>query len=220
MEHVQQSVLVLLLQVLCHLFHLQLAVMQFDRQAVSAITSSVTEVLQQIESQQEQQQSQEQLSTADMHLAQLKLHFLMLQFMYLVQNGSFKELQGEAKEQKGQQQGGGDAAQAQSITEQMDELLEQLQDSQQQQAGTDAAAAAHALQPQPYEWLPKPMMAAGVCLLAAVLDKNGGKQKQGQARIAKGGCCLSGSNHTLKNYIVLLGRRCKNKTPNQHQEPD
>lgn len=179
---------------LCHLFHLQLAVMQFDRQAVSAITSSVTEVLQLIESQQEQQHSQEQLSTADMHLAQLKLHFLMLQFMYLVQNGSFKELQGEAKEQKGQQQGGGDAAaQAQSITEQMDELLEQLQDSQQQQPGADAAAAAHALQPQAYEWLPQPMMAAGVCLLAAVLDKNGGKQKQGQARIAKGGCLFHGS---------------------------
>lgn len=190
---------VMLLQVLCHLFHLQLAVMQFDRQAVSAITSSVTEVLQQIESQQEEEQqqqhnSQEQLSTAEMHLAQLKLHFLMLQFMFLVQNGSFKELQGEAKEPKGQQQGdGAAAAQAQSITEQMDELLQQLlsQDGQQQQAAAGAAAAAaHAPQPQPYEWLPQPMMAAGVHLLAAVVDKNGGKQKQGQARIARGGCSL------------------------------
>jgi hypothetical protein len=65
------------------------------------------------------------------------------------------------------------------LVEQLDELLQQVTGGEQQ-------AAAAAQQAQPYEWLPLPVMAATVHLLAAMVDKNAGKQKPGQARITKG----------------------------------
>jgi hypothetical protein len=166
-----------LLQVLCNLLQLQLAVMQFDKQEVAAYTSSTAELLQQCEAQ--ERQHAPQISS----IAHLKLHFVMLQLMMLLQSGNFKELQGDAKEQKGQKQPQHESApKAVPLVEQLDELLQQVT-GEQQQAPTQLA--------QPYEWLPLPVMAATVHLLAAVVDKNAGKQKPGQARIAKGGFACS-----------------------------
>lgn len=164
-----------LLQVLCNLFQLQLAVMQYDKQDVATYTSSITELLQQYEAQEQQQE--QHAST----VVYLKLHFLMLQLMMLLQSGNFKDIQGDAKEQKGQKQQQQESApQAVPLVEQLDDLLLQVTGGEQQ------AAAAAAQQGQPYEWLPLPVMAATVHLLAALVDKNAGKQKPGQARIAKG----------------------------------
>lgn len=165
---------------LCNLFQLQLAILHFERADVSAISASVQELLHQCE---EQQQD----SAADSHVAQLKLHFLMLQVMMVVQSGSFKELN-DSKEPK---EGAAAAAQASAIIDQMDELLHQVAGAQLQtaQQRTDKGTSRGAQQQQQQcEWLPAPVMAAAVHLLAAEVDKNAGKQKQGQARIANGEC--------------------------------
>jgi hypothetical protein len=174
-----------LLQVLCNLFKLQLAILHFERADVSAISASVQELLQQYEAQQEQQPD----PTAERHLKQLKLHFLMLQVMMVVQSGSFKEL----LDSKDPKEGAAAAAatQASAILDQMDELLHQVAGPQLQAAqdiadkGTSSGAQQ---QQQQSDWLPAPVMAAAVHLLAAEIDKNAGKQKQGQARIAIGEC--------------------------------
>jgi hypothetical protein len=170
--------------VLCNLFQLQLAILHFERADVSAISATVQELLQQCEEQQD--------AAADSHLAQLKLHFLMLQVMMVVQSGSFKELQ-DSKEPK---EGAAAAAQTSAIIDQMDELLHQVAGAQLQaaQQGADKAKAKSSeaqrqrQQQQQCEWLPAPLMAAAVHLLAAEVDKNAGKQKQGQLRIASGEC--------------------------------
>jgi uncharacterized damage-inducible protein DinB len=158
------------LQVLCELFQLQLAVMLYDKDDVKSLSSSIMQLLEQLEEQQEQQPS------GSSSLAQLKLHLLMLQLMSSVQRGHFDLIQGEGKEQpKGQQDS---SEQTPSTLEQMDELLQQLQDSTQQ--------AATAAGQQQYDWLPPPVLTAAVQLVAALVDKNGGRDKPGLDRIAKG----------------------------------
>lgn len=161
---------VLTLQVLCNLLQLQLAVMQFDKQDASSHSSSVTELLQQCEQQRDLDRGS---------LAYMKLHFNMLQLMMLLQSANYKEIQGDAKEQKGQKQ----QQQPQApLVEQMDGLLQQLSDIQQRAA----IAGQPQQQLQAYEWLPLPVVTATVQLLAALVDKNGGRTKPGQKRITDG----------------------------------
>lgn len=177
-----------MLQVLCNLFQLQLAVMLSDKQDVSNLSSSIMQLLEQLEAQEQKPSSSS--------LAYLKLHLLMLQLMMLLQSGSFKDIEGEAKEQpKGQQD---PSPQSLSMVEQMDDLLQQLPDSTQQ-------AATAAQQQQQYDWLPPPVLTAVVQLLAALVDKNGGRQKPGQARIAKGEIACSSRVLVMSSAASIRG---------------
>lgn len=203
---------------LCNLFLLQLAIMQWDKQDIPPLTATLTDLLQQMEqqqqagtsagqqpssrqqgsSQQQQQQQGEQESSAAeavmaaSRLAYLKLHFNLLRLMTVVQSGNFKELYGDNKE------AAAPGTQVPAMVEEVDELLQQLQqgsaDGSEQQQGprtsSSAAAAARQRQRQQQQgtcgWLPVPVLAGAVHLLAAMVDKPAGKQKQGQARISRG----------------------------------
>ena len=193
----------LLLQVLCNLFLLQLAVVQYDKpQATSDLIGTLTALLEQLEAQHEQgqqqssdqapmqvdQQQQQVVPTAadatgvqSRHLAYMKLHFCMLQLMNSLQFGHFKELYPK----QGEEQPGSHVP---PIVEELDELLQQLTDVPQQQGQPSSAAAAQPQFEAPYEWLPLPALAAAVHILAAVIDKAAGRRKQGLTRISRGRC--------------------------------
>lgn len=187
------------MQVLCNLFLLQLALAQFDRQEATALDAKLTGLVRQLEQQQgpeqaaaaaagqgkgNRQQQPTSPAAAAKPLIYLRLHFTMLQLIMKVQFGQFKELYAKQKEDE--------PSHVPPAVEQMDELLEQLTDTQQVQpaaaAAADGAATAGNVQQHqlPYAWLPVPAMAATVHLLAAVIDKTAGRRKQGQARLLRG----------------------------------
>jgi len=178
---------------------MQLSVMQWDKQEASTLAASVTDGLKQLEEQQQgqqqgqqghapaappaanpQQEQQPQQEAASSHVAYLQLHFNMLQVMLDVQKGDFKQLYPTTA---GQDQ----PAPVPPIVDAMDDLLQELSAGQQQHQQALPSVVAGQQQHAWYHWLPLPAMSAAVQLLAAMIDKPAGKQKQGQARISRGG---------------------------------
>lgn len=196
----------MVLQVLCNLVLMQLSVMQWDKQEASALAASVADGLRQLEEQQEQQQGQQghepaagpaanpqqgqqqQQEAASSHVAYLRLHFSMLQVMLDVQKGDFKQLYPTTA---GQDQ----PAPVPPIVDAMDDLLQELSAGQQQHQQALPSVVAGQQQHAWYHWLPLPAMSAAVQLLAAMIDKPAGKQKQGQARISRGGVTILNRPH-------------------------